>query len=267
MGNPGTVVTIGGKFAYGATSKDLEDEWVNVFVHDCQGYRLVAQALTDDDGRVAVELDTDDLPAGVYDLQLEVAADASFATAKLWLLPAGTHVTVSDIDGTLTTSDAQLIIDLFDDILAGSYVPHAYPGGPALTGAHAGHGEILVYLTGRPYGLTDSSRQWLAELGFAPGILHTTDSSGEGFPANSGVGEYKRAYLQRLLDAGLVIDTAYGNASTDIYAYAEAGIDPADTWIIGPHAGEDGTNAADGTWEPRAAEVQGGPDVEQPFAW
>jgi hypothetical protein len=38
-------------------------------------------------------------------------------------------------------------------------------------------------------------------------------------------------------------------------------------WIIGDHAGEQGTNAANGTWEPRVAEVQALPAVTQPFDW
>jgi len=36
---------------------------------------------------------------------------------------------------------------------------------------------------------------------------------------------------------GVVVAAAYGNALTDVCAYAEAGIPPARTFIIGPHAG------------------------------
>jgi len=40
---------------------------------------------------------------------------------------------------------------------------------------------------------------------------------------------------------GLNIVRAYGNATTDIAAYADGGIPKADTYIIGEHAGEQGT--------------------------
>lgn len=42
---------------------------------------------------------------------------------------------------------------------------------------------------------------------------------------------------------GLDIIRAYGNASTDIAAYADGGIPKAETWIIGSNAGVSGTQA------------------------
>lgn len=270
VANPGGTATIQGKFTYGALSKDLEGEVVRVWLGDCDGFRLIDEVLTDGDGRIEVALDAS-LPTGVYDLQLEVAADGSAAHAKLWLLPAGTHVVITDIDGTLTTTDAELMVDLmtdfFEPILAGDYVPKAYPGGPELLRAHAEHGAILVYLTGRPHSLTDKTREWLTDLGFPAGIVHTTDRTGEWMPTDDGVGLFKFRYLRALREGGLVLDAAYGNAATDIHGYAAAQIPPAATWIIGPHAGEEGTNAVEDGWEARAAEVRAAADVTQPFAW
>jgi hypothetical protein len=40
---------------------------------------------------------------------------------------------------------------------------------------------------------------------------------------------------------GLDIIRAYGNATTDIAAYADGGIPKAETWIIGEHAGKEST--------------------------
>jgi len=268
VGVPGGVVTVRGKFTYGALAKDLEDESVRVWLGDCDGFRLVGDARTDDEGRIAVEVDPD-LPVGVYDLSLEVAVDGTTARAKLWLLPEGTHVVVTDIDGTLTTSDGELVADVmadfFEPILAGEYVPEAYPGGPELLRAHADHGAILVYLTGRPHSLTDTTREWLADLGFPQGILHTTDHTSECMPTDDGVATYKYRYLRSLKEGGLALDVAYGNARTDIHGYAAAGIPGVSTWIIGSHAGEEGTNPVEETWEVRAAEVEAQADVAQPF--
>ena len=79
--------------------------------------------------------------------------------------------------------------------------------------------------------------------------------------------EELRLLAARLDSAGLIVDAAYGNASTDLTAYLGAGL-PADAlWIIGPHGGEQGTHAVAGDWAPRAAAVAQGPRVAQPFAW
>ena len=52
---------------------------------------------------------------------------------------------------------------------------------------------------------------------------------------------YPILYLTDLQLVGLDIDVAYGNATTDIFAYDEAGIDLAATFILGAHGGEKGT--------------------------
>jgi hypothetical protein len=81
------------------------------------------------------------------------------------------------------------------------------------------------------------------------------------------VGAFKRDYIASILAKGFAIDVAYGNATTDIYAYLGAGL-PADTvWIIGPHAGEQGTHGATDSWTARVGEVATLPAVEQPFTW
>jgi hypothetical protein len=114
--------------------------------------------------------------------------------------------------------------------------------------------------------LTQRTRDWLDELGFSPGPLRVTDENAQAVPSESGVGDYKKARLQAWL-AAYPIDFAYGNATTDIYAYLGAGLPAEDVWIIGDHAGEQGTHAVDGTWVPRVAEVNGLAAVAQPFTW
>ena len=252
---PGAAVSLPGKFSYGVVSKDLEDEDVLVSLDDCSGWRQLAVVSTNSDGRIAVSAPSE-LGPGVYEVHFQVLGDGSTTTSYLWILPTGTHVVVSDIDGTLTESDSQLFMQILD----GSHVPVPYPGAVALTTAHAAKAAIVVYLTGRPYWLTRQTRDWIANLGFASGPLHVTDSNEEAVPAESGVGAYKRAWLQGLRTQGYVIDFAYGNATTDIYAYLGAGV-PADTvWIIGDHGGEMGTHAVTGAWTARVGEVQALPD-------
>jgi hypothetical protein len=268
LATPAGAATVHGKFAYGTVSKDLEDERVRVSLDVCSGWVTLGDALTDADGRVAVSL-PDGLGPGVYDVRMQVLGDGTLAAGQAWLLPAGTHLAVTDIDGTLTTGDEELVedvlTDLFQPILGGSYTPAAFPGAAALTGALARRGQVVVYLTGRPYWLTGATRRWLADGAFAPGPLHLADSSEEALPTADGVGAYKQAWLRGLAAQGFMLDEAYGNATTDVSAYAAAAIPPSSTWIIGTNGGAGGTQAVTGSWEARAAAVAAMPAVAQPF--
>ncbi len=256
----GATATLAAKLTYGKVSKDLEDEDVLVFLDDCAGWRSLGRATTDDDGRVRVVAPR--LPVGAYEVRFQVAGDQSVTTSVLWVLPAGTRFVVSDIDATLTTGDGEL----FEQIFAG-LVPPAYPMGAELMAAHAERGHVVMYLTGRPYWLSEMTRTWLGDQQFTPGPLRVTDSNTEILPTEGSVGAFKRAQLAELVAAGFVIDAAYGNATTDISAYLGTGIDPARVWIIGAHAGERGTHAVSESWSQRAGEVAASAKVAQPFDW
>ncbi|HVV83430.1 MAG TPA: hypothetical protein VHE35_10180 [Kofleriaceae bacterium] len=264
IGPDAAAVSLHGKFAYGTVSASLSDESVAVWIDDCSGWQSLGEHVTDSDGRITV-----DVPAtvvttpGVYEARFEVLGDRSLTTGFVWLLPRGTHLAVTDIDGTMTTSDTQL----FEQILDGSYVPAAYPGAVDLTAAHANRGHVVVYLTGRPYYLTQRTRDWLTDLAFAPGPLRVTDSTAEALPTQGGVGDFKKGFLMSLVNAGYVLDVAYGNATTDIYAYLGVGVPAEHVWIIGSNGGMDGTHAVADAWTDRAAEVRNGAVVAQPFAW
>jgi hypothetical protein len=258
---PGAATSARGKFTYGLISKDLEDEDILAFLDDCTGWVPLGRFKTDSDGRMSAP--TPALPIGVYEVRYQVAGDRSVTTSFVWSLPAGTHVVVTDIDATLTTNDSEV----FQQILDGSYVPQTYPNAIELTKAHEARGHVVLYMTGRPYWLSPQTRGYLASKGFAVGPLRVADSNGDILPMDSSVGDYKKANLEAFKAAGLVIDFAYGNATTDIYAYLGAGI-PADrVWIIGPHAGEQGTHPMMNDWAPRVAEVTALPAVAQPFDW
>lgn len=261
VAHPGTAATLPGKFSYGLISKDLEDEDILVSIDNCQGWQPLGRMATNGDGRMAATAPA--LPTGVYEVKFQVAGDQSLTTSYLWLLPAETHVVVTDIDATLTTNDSEV----FEQILDGSYVPTTYPNAVALAQAHEARGHVMVYMTGRPYWLSDKTRGYLETLDFVHGPLRLADSNIDILPTEGSVGAYKLANLNALLSAGIVIDFAYGNATTDIYAYLGAGV-PADrVWIIGSHAGEQGTHAVTGSWGARAAEVAALPVVVQPFDW
>lgn len=253
-----TEATLNAKFTYGLISKDLEDEDVRVFLDDCTGWVELGDFTTDSDGQIRVPL-SHTLAIGIYEVRFQVLGDASVTTATLHVLPTGTRIVLTDIDGTLTASDREL----FEQMLDGSHVPVAYPGAVELTQAHAERGHVVVYLTGRPDWLTGATRGWLGDLDFAAGPLRVADSNTQILPTEGSVGDFKKRVIEQLA-ADYEIDAAYGNASTDLYAYLGAGL-PADrVWIIGAHAGEQGTHGVQ-TWTARAAEVRAMPRVPQPF--
>ena len=115
--------------------------------------------------------------------------------------------------------------------------------------------------------LAGLSRGWLAGLGFAPGALHLARTAGDVLPTDSGVGDYKLAYLRALEAAGLRPDDAFGNATTDVHAYAGAGIPTTRTWVIGPNAGASGTQGVTDSWADVAGELAAEPPVDQPFSF
>lgn len=241
---PGGAMTIEGKFAYGSVSKDLEDESVQLYLNDCTGWRSLGSATTDSDGRARVS-GVAPTRTGIYALRMVVRGDATGTSGWLIVPPSGGRLTVFDIDGTLTNSDMELvkdvITDLFEPILHGTYTPVPHPYSRELVEERERRGGVPIFLTGRPYWLTQSSRDWLAAQRMPVGALHTTDSNSD---AVLHVAAYKTAFLNSLKAQGFVLEAAYGNASTDITAYESAGIPKSSTFIIGTNGGKDGTRGA-----------------------
>lgn len=260
-------IAMTGRFAYGLVFKALEDEQVDIYIDRCHGYEAIGHEITGHDGRALVTFETP--PPGIYAIRMVALGDGSVARGTVFVLPRGSHFVVFDIDGTLTTDDKELFTDivaeLFAPMLEDGYLPTAYEGGQALTGAHVTRGELILYLTGRPYWLAELSRGWLDDSGFPLGAVHTTDDNLQVVPSDSHVGQYKLEFLADLIGRGFEVDFAYGNATTDIYGYLGAGLVPEDVWIIGDHGGESGTNGVTDSWVARAAEVQAMEAVTQPF--
>ncbi|MDF1563628.1 MAG: hypothetical protein P1V51_11330 [Deltaproteobacteria bacterium] len=264
--------TIPGKFAYGDISKDLEGEYVEVYLDDCSGQlRLIGETLTDSDGRIALSVPWNERPpVGAHRLHFRVKGDDSRTSSWLRVVPPGTKAMVADIDGTLTTSDLELFQDIFseyfDQLGAGAYVPEARAGAIDLTlRRRVEQGYLLILVTGRPYYLTDITREWLETTGVAPAHLHVTDSNAEAVPSDTGVGAFKADYLNGLKAMGLDLVAAYGNATTDIYGFEQAGIDKASTFILGKHGGESGTVALGEDYLQHLQDIAAEPPATQPF--
>ncbi|MDP6958782.1 MAG: alkaline phosphatase family protein, partial [Planctomycetota bacterium] len=91
----------------------------------------------------------------------------------------------------------------------------------------------------RPYWLKRASRRWLELKGFPVGQVYTYSGA---FPATDTTAvDYKSGVLSAAIERGADFVHAFGNADTDIAAYAAVGIPVADTYVIGESAGLGGT--------------------------
>jgi hypothetical protein len=216
----------------GFGGKPLASEVVSLWYYDAdrKAWQSPGRVTTDSLGGYDLPATGFVAPSGrpVYAV---LEADGSCAEHFDFLYPAGTKLIVSDIDGTLTADDNELLMQLS----SATYVPRMMGAADRLIQAWGGKGYPIVYLTARPNAYRAESRGWLEDLGFPTGALITQTSS---VTADA----YKTVWLDRMIqDFGWNIVAAYGNADTDITAYENAGIAKDHTFIVGPLAGNRGT--------------------------
>ncbi len=207
--------TIAGKLAYSAADKDAKDERVELFACVRRDWRSLGLVRTDGDGRFTVTLSGDQrLPPGLRDLYGIVPADRSGFSFLAYVAKAGESVIVTDIDGTVTSSENAVL----NTVLFGDDIGHR-AGAPK---AFADSGRVIVYLSSRGDQLTGLTRGWLAAHGFPPGpIRHAQSAVTKPGPKTVA---FKADVLRKL---GLPIHAAIGNRATDLAAYRQAGV-PAD---------------------------------------
>lgn len=246
--NPGQAQHLVGKFAYGPANKDLEGEKVEVWIEvACRDWRLFGTAITTQDGQRGTVNGVEDdggrafftipesrrLPVGSYRVRMLVKGDHSEANFWLHVWEKGTRIVVSDIDGTITTSENDGLWTVFDPAS-----PTPRDGASATFRAHAAKGLRIVYLTARPEFTAEGTRRWFSSNGFPPGVFHLSPSNkGE---LGSGAQAYKTAYLTSLVDElGLIVEWAYGNKESDLDAYLTAGVRPERIRLVaGEYAGD-----------------------------
>lgn len=147
---------------------------------------------------------------------------------------------VTDIDETLTTSDAEFFRQTQDP----SYDPAERPDAAPLMRGYAERGYAVFYVTARGDELmledgrtaTEATRDWLVAHDFPlrDGRLflgHGTLVTGETAVA------YKAGVVDGLEADGFEIAFAYGNATTDIQAYQRAEVPDDRIWLVGELAG------------------------------
>ena len=198
--------------------------------------------LNDDGGRVFLELKPP-LAIGRHKLAFEVQGDHSLAESAITMVSPATDTVVFDIDGTLTTSDGELLKQIEALGHQGVYTPEAWPKANAVALRYAEGGYLVVYVTGRPDNLRTVTRDWLIAKGFPAGPVLFTDHLHEAVPGAAVAGFKARALARLKKEGKLNLVVAYGNAETDIDAYLGAGLPASSVYMLGPHGGKRATVA------------------------
>jgi phosphatidate phosphatase PAH1 len=150
------------------------------------------------------------------------------------VLPRGTPLFVSDVDGTLTERhgpDMPVVCDeesdfpaLWRALVGGVTQPKTHDGAAKTFHSLVQAGYRPLYLTARPEFLVDHTRAFLREVeredgrGDLPqGIIHTT--LGITGALNGAAEAFKKEELGRLIAKGFTIKFGFGNRPSDIAAY------------------------------------------------
>lgn len=239
-----------GKFTYNYADTDLDDEEVDVFLdRGCaggweklgttktttNGAHATVEGIADDGGRVYFQIPKEkELAPGRHRIRLVVAGDQTSTDLVIDVVPKGTPVVVSDVDGTLTATETAE----YPALLSGS-LPEPQPKAADTLAALSAKGYRIVYLTARPEWLTGRTKEFLSKNGFPPGIVHTT--TGLTGALGAAASTFKTGELAMLAAHGMKVEWAFGNQSSDADAYDAAKIQPLDRRVLlrqaDPHGG------------------------------
>lgn len=230
VGDPQWVM---GKITYSYVDKDLTDEEVDVFVErgcggaweklgttktTTSGAHATVDGVDDSGGRVYFQIPkAKELAVGRHRVRLVVAGDQTSTDLLMDVLPKGSPIVVSDVDGTLTDSENAE----YPALLTGT-LPGAQPRAADALSALAAKGYHVVYVTARPEWLTGRTHEFLNASGFPPGVVHTT--TGLTGALGGAAALFKSAELAMLAAHGHKIEWAFGNRASDTDAYDAAAI-------------------------------------------
>jgi hypothetical protein len=234
---PGQDQWIIGKFAYfiGVNDKDISEEEVDIYLlRNCQGpwEKLVTVKTTDDGqhptvegvedsgGRVYYKIPPEKaLGLGLHRVHMVVAGDLTTTDLYLQVVEPGTPIFVTDVDGTLTTSENVEFVKLLQGTL-----PDAHVDANKALSALAEKGYRPMYMTARPEFLVERTREFVKARGLPFGLVHTTTTLTGALGGNAV--EYKTGELKMLADRGLVPSWVFGNKESDAEAYHNGNVQP-----------------------------------------
>ncbi len=231
---PSDTAWVLGKFTYGTgVDKDLKDEDVKIYLdRGCGGkWEELGVATTTQDGAHATVEDVPDdggqvyfqipgkLPVGRHRIHMVVLGDLTTADQIIEVMPEGTKTFVTDVDGTLTTSENVE----FTSLLTGT-LPEANPMSADAAKALVAKGYRPIYLTARPAWLVERTREFVDVRGFPPGIIHTTLSITGAL--NGAAMTFKRDEIGAFKAKGFAPTYAIGNRDSDAEAFTVSGVTP-----------------------------------------
>jgi len=241
---PGDKQWLIGKFAYGPEDKDLEDEEVDIYLLRGCGttwkkigtwntsdtgqpstLHTEEEGIPDTGGRIYIDFNNlsgnKPLEVGRHRIRMVVGGDLSFADQYFEVLKDGSKIVVSDIDGTLTTSETAAWTDIF-----GGTPPDANAGSPDVMTTLAKRGYYVWYMSARPAWLGQKTHDWLDLRGFPPGLVRVTNNFAGA--TGSAAATYKSGELAALkAKVSIVPSYGFGNTSSDVDAYDTGAIVPA----------------------------------------
>ena len=210
--------SIRGELKYGLLDKSLEDEDLEVFACQAGTWQRLGTATTDAEGRFSMTLaGASRLPVGRRTLFVSVLGDRSSFRMLALVMPPNGQTVVSDIDGTLTSSENAFP----ESLISGAMVAAQDAAADAIATLEQRCYQP-VYLTARPRAYTEITRTWLASRGFPSGPLRLSPYRLT-LPGDPTV-EYKAAALAEIQADHVGTAIGIGNRASDAQAYQRAGI-------------------------------------------
>lgn len=263
---PGSLGDFQGKMQRGISNyvvgKVFAGEKVSLWVQNASGAweQSGASVTTDANGAYTLpipsSLQAKDTSTHAYAL---LEGDGSCAQHGAYAWPRGSKIVVTDIDGTMTRSNAEFQTQVTQP----SYVPLEHPSATATIKAWKDKGYRVVFLSARPDNFRDASRVWLRDKGVNFGPIITAKT----FVTGAAAVDYKTKALQKMVtDNGWQIVAAYGNEPSDVQAYAAVNIPKSQTFTVENANGIEGTTGIAGDdFAPHIANyVSKQPDAQQP---
>lgn len=222
------------RFVYGVASLGISGETVDAYVSaNCSGaWDFVASGKTMAPGDTGSTSEVEHqaslalvyvpdgaaLPVGRHAVHFVVRGDGTSATGIVEIVPKGTQILVTDMDGTLTDSETAAFSGGDPGLQEGAketliqFVESGYP---------------VVYLTARPFWYTQQTRDYVADKALPAGIVHVMQSALPGL-GQSAI-DFKLGYLTALKARGLQTKIAIGNTATDAESFHDAEV--ASAWM------------------------------------
>ena len=131
----------------GLFTDGVPNEKVSLWSYDSGAWKALGRTTTDGSGYYDLTPSPAFTAANGTPVYAVLEGNGSCAAHFDWLYPSGTKAVVFDIDGTLTTSDDELLMQLSD----GSYTPAMMTAANTMVQAWAHKGYTIVYLTARAH--------------------------------------------------------------------------------------------------------------------